>query len=101
MSRIFEALQRSESEQSGSPLATPALATELLQAVERKSLRISPDHLAESNPLTNDLGESGLAQFQSLPISLTQESKLICLTAPERQISLLSCVREIGNDWNC
>jgi len=83
MSRIFEALQRSESERSGTPLAAPALATELLQAVERKSENLAPNDFATSELVTNDVAKSDLSQFQSLPISLPPDSKLICLTAQE------------------
>ena len=56
MSRIFEALQRSESERSGIPSAPPALATELLQAVERE---VSTPASSEDF-LANDLGDPGL-----------------------------------------
>ena len=52
MSRIFEALQRSESERSGAPLAPPALATELLQVVEREaSARVPKAFLRTSSRL--------------------------------------------------
>jgi capsular exopolysaccharide synthesis family protein len=98
MSRIFEALQRSESERSGAPLAPTALATELLQAVEREAGAQAPKdssatelahqdfsegNFAENDFAENDLGESDLSQFQSLPVSLPRDSKLICLTNPE------------------
>jgi capsular exopolysaccharide synthesis family protein len=95
MSRIFEALQRSESERSGAPLAPPALATELLQVVEREANARSPkDFPADEIPphdLTevpqdfaeNEFTQNDLSQFQSLPVSLPQDSKLVCLTAPE------------------
>jgi capsular exopolysaccharide synthesis family protein len=88
MSRIFEALQRSESERSGTPLAPPALATELLQAVERKSVErnsveLPSDDFVAGDSLTNDLAGSDLDRFQSLPVSLPRDSKLVCITAPE------------------
>jgi len=88
MSRIFEALQRSESERSGTPLAPPALATELLQVVERE--------LGGQTPLETPIGEfdapefveeqfveDDLRRFRSLPVTLPPDSKLICLTAQE------------------
>jgi len=88
MSRIFEALQRSESERSGTPLAPPAFATELLQVVERE--------ISGQTPLETPIGkfdapelveeqfaEDDLRRFQSLPVSLPPDSKLICLTAQE------------------
>jgi capsular exopolysaccharide synthesis family protein len=98
MSRIFEALQRSESERSGRSLAPPAVATELLQVVEREASAHAPKDVPapESAPqdfvqqdfpekefAQNDFAESDLRQFQSLPVSLPQDSKLVCLTAPE------------------
>jgi capsular exopolysaccharide synthesis family protein len=95
MSRIFEALQRSESERSGAPLATPVLATELLQVVEREASALAPrdfppnelppQDLAEVAPdfAETEIAQSDLSQFQSLPVSLPKDSKLVCLTAPE------------------
>jgi capsular exopolysaccharide synthesis family protein len=93
MSRIFEALQRSESERSGVTSAPPALATELLQAVEREASvpapqdlpanELAPHDFSEKEFAENDFAESDLSQFQSLPVSLPADSKLICLTAPE------------------
>jgi capsular exopolysaccharide synthesis family protein len=93
MSRIFEALQRSESERSGVATAPPALATELLQAAERDTIRIAPKDLpaheltphdfAEQEFTENDFVKNDLSEFQSLTVTLPQDSKLICLTAPE------------------
>jgi len=88
MSRIFEALQRSESERSGTTSAPPALATELLQVVEREASALAPKDLPATEVAPEDFGqtefaENDLSQFQSLPVSLPQDSKLVCLTAPE------------------
>jgi capsular exopolysaccharide synthesis family protein len=88
MSRIFEALQRSESERSGLSSAAPALATELLQAVEREASATAPRDFAASELPRRDFSEeefvrNDLSQFQSLPVSLPQDSKLVCLNAPE------------------
>jgi capsular exopolysaccharide synthesis family protein len=93
MSRIFEALQRSESERSGVATEPPALATELLQAVEREAGAHAPEQLpveefvpqdfTEQEFVDYDLNANDLSQFQSLPVSLPADSKLICLTAPE------------------
>src|SRR5580698_5666689 len=79
MSRIFEALQRSESERSGVTSAPPALATELLQAVEREASvpapqdlpanELAPHDFSEKEFAENDFAESDLKQFQSLPVS--------------------------------
>jgi len=78
MSRIFEALQRSESERSGTPLAAPALATELLQVVEREASALAPKDLpasefarrdfVEQEFAQNDFAQNDLSQFPSLPV---------------------------------
>jgi protein-tyrosine kinase len=93
MSRIFEALQRSESERSGAPLTAPALATELLQVVEREACAHAPQDLpanefpqpdfTEKEFTQNEFAPNDLSQFPSLPVSLPQDSKLVCLTAQE------------------
>ena len=88
MSRIFEALQRSESERSGTPLAPPALATELLQVVEREASAQAPKDFPAKELDPQDLADEEFAgddlrRFQSLPVSLPQDSKLVCLTAQE------------------
>lgn len=88
MSRIFEALQRSESERSGTPLAPPALATELLQVVEREAIGHAPPDSPVSEfdaPqfVEEQFADNDLRRFQSLPVSLPPDSKLICLTAQE------------------
>jgi capsular exopolysaccharide synthesis family protein len=64
MSRMFEALQRSESERFGIDFQQPSsMATELLQEAE------------------NDLCDFG--QFQSLPITLSGDSRLVSLLSKE------------------
>ncbi|MBZ5706053.1 MAG: CpsD/CapB family tyrosine-protein kinase [Acidobacteriia bacterium] len=64
MSRLFEALQRSESERSGTPLTqSPPVATQLLQAAEAQG---------------DDFG-----QCQRLQVSVSAESRLVSLTAKE------------------
>jgi len=88
MSRIFEALQRSESERSGTPAASPALATELLQVVERQASALAPtdspaEELAPQGVAEKEFADSDLSRFQSLPVSLPPDSKLVCLTAQE------------------
>ena len=88
MSRIFEALQRSESERSGTPLAPPALATELLQVVEREASALAckdfpANEFAPQEFAGKELAQNDLSQFHSLPVCLAPDSKLICLTAQE------------------
>lgn len=64
MSRLFEALQRSESEKSGAPFFQPPVAaTELLEVAEKER---------------NDFRE-----FKSLHVSLAPDNRLVCLTAKE------------------
>jgi capsular exopolysaccharide synthesis family protein len=83
MSRIFEALQRSESERSGTPLAPAAPATELLQVVEREASALAPKEFAYKDFAGKEFAKNDLSHFQSLPVSLPQNSKLVCLTAQE------------------
>jgi capsular exopolysaccharide synthesis family protein len=89
MSRIFEALQRSESERSGVESALPELATELLQVVERESRDPFPSEVAANNFASKELATNAepakidLSRFPSLPVILPTDSKLVCLTAPE------------------
>ncbi len=70
MSRIFEALQKSESERSGTPLTPPALATELLQVVEREAIGHAPTGFTLRANLT-------LLNSSNLPIS----RKMICVSS--------------------
>ena len=88
MSRIFEALQRSESERSGTPIAPPALATELLQVVEREAIALAPQELranefGAAEFAGQEFAKNDLSQFESLRLALPRASKLICLTAQE------------------
>ena len=64
MSRLFEALQRSESERSGVDLAEPGTnAAELLQAAERSRIE--------------------LEDFPEVPAIASKESRLVCITEKE------------------
>lgn len=88
MSRIFEALQKSESERSGAPLAPPALATEFLQVVEREASALACKDFPANEPAAQEFADkefaqNDLSQFHSLPVCLAPSSKLICLTAQE------------------
>jgi capsular exopolysaccharide synthesis family protein len=111
MSRIFDALQRSERERSGTDVSAFSTATELLQFVERQvateceagtltdrseraesmddvSLPMQQEapEIADLIPseipsLAEPLGPFG--QFQSLHIEVPSQNRLICLTANE------------------
>src|ERR1041385_1665178 len=77
MSRIFEALQRSESEKSGGALPLESvLATELLESVERDArdpvLNVAP---AAPAPIV----APELNHFQSVPVAIAPETRLISL----------------------
>src|SRR5262249_22546904 len=80
MSRIFEALQRSESERTGEAFPTPpAIATELLEAVERETPAVP--NVAVAPPTMGSPAE--FEPFQSLPAVIAPESRLISLTDKE------------------
>jgi capsular exopolysaccharide synthesis family protein len=80
MSRLFEALQRSESEQAGAgsiPLSSSA--AELLQAAERDAEYSA----AETGFDQCGTDQFGGDQFRTLSAFPPPDSKLICLTAPD------------------
>lgn len=69
MSRLFEALQRLESEQAGTPsVPLSSSAAELLQAAERGA---------------EDSGSIRLDQFRTLSAFPPPDGKMVCLTAPD------------------
>jgi capsular exopolysaccharide synthesis family protein len=81
MSRIFDALQRSETERLGVPENALSLATELLQSAESEvtnPVEVANAGVEVTNPVGSDFGP-----FQSLPVSPSADSRLICLTAKE------------------
>jgi capsular exopolysaccharide synthesis family protein len=88
VSRIFEALQRSEAERAGVAQPEPfSLATELLRNAER-GLEDAAGINHHPGVGGNGLGEGRVAearfeQFQTLPIHLAPNSRLICLTDKE------------------
>jgi capsular exopolysaccharide synthesis family protein len=87
MSRLFEALQRSEAERSGSPLPEiPSAATELLQAAEageaqsasvRATRSAAEERPAASLPETPGATLDGLRSLQYFP---TTEGRLVSIT---------------------
>ncbi len=75
MSRIFEALQRSESEKSGGALPVESvLATELLESVERDA----PEPVVDMTPPPAVIPPE-LGHFQSVPVAIAPESRLVSL----------------------
>ncbi|MFZ0286697.1 MAG: CpsD/CapB family tyrosine-protein kinase [Terriglobales bacterium] len=98
MSHIFDALQRSEAEQSGSEVPALSIATELIEAVERKTATqretvIEPDRAAAHDlAVDRDLGDeieardlspAPLDQLQSLQVVVSPQSRLVCLVDRE------------------
>ena len=104
MSHIFDALQRSEAEQSGDEAPVLSIATELLQAVERKTAieretTVEPDIAVERNiALESDIaadreiageigaresGSTPLDQLPSLQVVVSPPSRLVCLVDRE------------------
>jgi capsular exopolysaccharide synthesis family protein len=85
MSQIFDALQRSEAERAGIDLAELSNATELLLAAERSAPEV---------PTANAIADAALnyeepsqpdssTEFDSMPVSIPPESRLVCLTDKE------------------
>jgi capsular exopolysaccharide synthesis family protein len=78
MSQIFDALQRSEAELTGTEVSRPestfSVATELLEAAERK--RRVPSAASVPSVASPDHSDS-LPQFPSLPVSILPNSRLV------------------------
>jgi capsular exopolysaccharide synthesis family protein len=99
MSHIFDALQRSEAERSGTETSTFSLATELLQAAEEKMHAVAvatPERPAALPPGFQELLQqqqgrqpgpqeelSPLEQCRSLPVSISPNSRLVSVAKEE------------------
>jgi capsular exopolysaccharide synthesis family protein len=91
MSQIFDALQRSESEKSGSDLTELSAAADLLEVAERQVVQFPTkgDHATENNQLTeNDHQprEARVDQFSQFPLVrflVPPQSRLVCITEEE------------------
>lgn len=92
MSHIFDALQRSEAEQSGPEAPTLSIATELIQAVERKvaperETAVERDISVESNVgvegRTRESAPTAFDQLPSLQVVVSPQSRLVCLVDRE------------------
>jgi capsular exopolysaccharide synthesis family protein len=98
MSHIFDALQRSEAEQSGADAPALSIATELIQAVERKAntaretaadgefagqrdLAVERDISPEVE--TRDSGPTAVDQLPLLQVVVSPQSRLVCLVDRE------------------
>jgi len=86
MSQIFDALQRSEAERAGIALTDLGSATELLQAAERATIDAVPVANTVAG-MASKLEEPSQAtpypEFESMPVSIAPESKLVCLMERE------------------
>jgi capsular exopolysaccharide synthesis family protein len=97
MSHIFDALQRSEAEQSGEEIPALSIATDLIQAVERKASAVREfpvDDLAVEHepavepavPLQGDIRDTSptaVEQFPSVQVVVSPQSRLVCLVDRE------------------
>jgi capsular exopolysaccharide synthesis family protein len=97
MSHIFDALQRSETERSGVELDTLGLPTDLLQRAESSARRRDAggniavldapvlEQIPEFEGIDAGLAASpsSIPQFETLPISLQPNSKLVSATAKD------------------
>jgi len=86
MSNIFDALQRAELEGSGDHASTLTLATELLQAAERKFRESGAIVEQAASPASEDAFDSApssplgdLERCPVLPVSIHDESRLVSL----------------------
>jgi capsular exopolysaccharide synthesis family protein len=82
MSRIFEALQRSEAERAGVPERDFAHATDLLEAAEkfREPVR---ETKAAAAAVAEPISVGDFPSFRSIPVAISAESRLVCVTAKE------------------
>jgi capsular exopolysaccharide synthesis family protein len=92
MSHIFDALQRSEAEQSGDEAPALSIATELIQAVERKTATerdsvverdVTADRDTAIDVPTRESGPTALDQLPSLQVVVSPQSRLVCLVDRE------------------
>jgi len=78
MSRIFEALQRSETERSGNSFPESSLATELLHRAEQAAAGTVPQETASPRIAPAEFIDSG-----NIPITIFPGSRLVCLNDGE------------------
>ncbi len=92
MSHIFDALQRSEAERSGPEAPTLSIATELIEAVERKAAPeretvVEPYHSVERDAAfdirTHESDPTAFDQLPALQVVVSPQSRLVCLVDRE------------------
>jgi len=91
MSHIFDALQRSEAERAVDPTEPLSLAAELLKIADAEAVKQVAESISEATatippaaPLTAtpsvSSAENSFDQFESLPVTLLPDSKLVAVT---------------------
>src|SRR5271166_6286432 len=84
MSRIFDALQRSESERSGTEDPTFSIATELLQAAERKMYGSNGNGKQHSDQFDSSTASAdALQQCPRLSVAVPTNSRLVSIEKEE------------------
>ncbi len=91
MSQMFDALQRSESERSGTDPAKFSAAADLLEVAERQVVQFGAegDRAPNNKPQTDKddppqkVHVDQFGQFQSVKMLVSPESKLVCVTEEE------------------
>ena len=91
MSQMFDALQRSESERSGTDPAKFSAAADLLEVAERQVVQFAADGDRPSNNTLQGENEhpqhktriDQFNQFQSVKVLVPPENKLVCVTEEE------------------
>src|SRR5208282_4925486 len=84
MSRIFDALQRSESERSGTEDPTFSIATELLQAAERKMYGSNGNGKQHSDQFDSSTASAdALEQCPVLSVAIPSENRLVAVGKEE------------------
>src|SRR5664280_2166696 len=91
MSQIFDALQRSEAERSGTDPAELSTAADLLEAAERQVMQCATEgdrppenqQQTENDRRSEKVREDQFSQFQPVRVLVPPQSKLVCITEEE------------------
>ena len=78
MSQIFDALHRAETERRSIDLSEVTAAPELLEGAERQLAPRETEY--KRRP---DIGDAPFSHFQSVPVLVSPQSKLVCITDRE------------------
>lgn len=91
MSQIFDAMQRSEAERSGTDPAELSAAADLLEAAERQVVQFATEgdrppenqQQTENDRRTHKARVDQFSQFQTVRVLVSPQSKLVCITEQE------------------